>query len=450
MKRIYSILLDANSIIGRIICGMIYIFFYDYIYENFIFGVFGYMAEVDYVPMNIATRLLWILVSITPLLFYHRITKISTFICLFLYLFTYIPFIHAMFITDRISPLMTYSYSLVMCIFFSLYFKLDHFSDSSSKLIFKPTIPLVVIEITTLILTLIFIGTRASSMHFVNILTQQDILYDLRAQNSEKVEAQSLILYLQGWLVGAFYPFLLVYYLRQKERIKTALIFLGYIALFMVDMQKSTFVTPFILIGMYYLLLVKEEVICNRLHSYIILFISAISIILYLITDIDNKILFSIVSILLLRTICVTGWLTQMYALFFQENPYTYYSHINIVNAITNQYPYDAPLGVAVAHGGMNANATFFLTDGLAAWGLGGIIVIGAVFLLLIYVINMLSYRYKNTDLFVVFIPTVIFLLNASLFTTLLTGGLLILILIIGGAEQTAEREDIAEESSEI
>ena len=267
-------------------------------------------------------------------------------------------------------------------------------------------------------------------MHFVNIFTQSDVLYDLRSQNSEAINGGGgFIAYLQGWLSGAFYPFLLVCYLREKKWLKALAILFGYILLFMVDMQKITFIMPFILVALYFVVQLKHETISQRMHSLIIVTTVIISFALYFTQD--NEILFVVGAIVLLRTVCVAGWLSQFYLHFFSEHPFTHYSHINIVNALTNDYPYDVPLGVAIAHGTQNANANFFLTDGVAAWGLLGIFIIGFFFLLLLQFINAIAYRYDTKDLFVMFLPPLSYLLNASVFTTLLSNGLFILLFML-------------------
>ena len=192
---------------------------------------------------------------------------------------------------------------------------------------------------------------------------------------------------------------------------------------------------PFVLIGFYYLIQIKEQMICSLLHSYILIGLSIVSIILFIFFDESNELLFTIISIVLLRTVCVAGWLTQNYYHFFTENPYTFYSHINIINAVTNMYPYDRPLGIAVSYGTQNANANLFLTDGIAACGILGFTFIGIVFMALMYLINAISYRYRNTDLLVVFLPSLAFMLNVSLFTTLLSAGMAILIILLMSTE---------------
>jgi hypothetical protein len=156
----------------------------------------------------------------------------------------------------------------------------------------------------------------------------------------------------------------------------------------------------------------------------------------------DNKVVFTIAAILILRTICVTGWLTQIYFIFFNNgNPFTHYSHINIVNLLTNSYPYDVPLGIAVSYHTQNANATFLLTDGYAAWGIAGIVIIGFIFYFFLELSNSISYNYQLEDLLVLFLPTVSYLLNVSFFTTLLSNGLLFLIILIACTDTTDQQK---------
>jgi hypothetical protein len=120
---------------------------------------------------------------------------------------------------------------------------------------------------------------------------------------------------------------------------------------------------------------------------------------------------------------------------FFQDHPYTYYSHINIVNAITHTYPYDDSLGNVV--GGnfwavkMNANANLWATDGIAAAGVMGILFVN---LILSYVLYILNYATANNNkLFVIllFLPFISMFLNTSIFTSLLSGGVFLSVLFL-------------------
>lgn len=446
MKKILKIFFNAESLFGRCLLAFAYIFVYDIVYENFVYHFFNYMG-LDYIEMSLPYRVHWMIFSILPFVAYQGINNLSSFLSLFLYLFVYIPFIHALYITWGISYFTTLAYSSILCVFFILYFRVGKEITIFKKIIIKPSLPFKIIEIIALLLTLIFVLYRGGSMHFVNIFTQVDVLYDLRAKNAEAADSIGIIPYLQGWLFGAFYPFLLVNYLHSKKRLKAICIICGYFALFMVDMQKITFFMPFVLIVFYRLVKLNEKTISQNLHSIIMSIIIIFSIVLLIFSN--NTIVFSIGLIFLLRTVCVGGWLGQLYLHFFRENAFLHYSHINIVNAITGEYPYDVPLGVAVSYGSQNANANFFLTDGLAAWGLFGVFIIAVIFYILMHLIISISYRYKKADLIIIFLPTLSYLLNTSLFTTLLSNGLLILILILMSAKCPISDNILKEEEYE-
>ena len=433
MKKALSYILSANCLPGKLMLACIYALAYDFMYENFIYKLFSYIGNVDYVEMSMENRILWILLSILPFAAYKGLTKLSSFFVLFIYLFVYMPFVHAIFVAYNISQLQTYSYCLVMMTIMISLFKIGGDWAILRDIVVKPQMSLRTVEIITLALTILYVAIAHNSMHFVNIFTQSGDMYAYREQNSE-VESLGGIAYVQGWLFGAFYPFLLVRYLKMKRRKMAVLPLIGYFLLFAVDMQKMTFLMPFALIFMYYVISLNEDKICNYLHSFMMVCILIISLVLYIFQD--DEIVFTLAAIVLLRTVCVAGWLTQFYIHFFNENPYTYYSHINIVNYITEAYPYSEPLGKVVAYGSQNANANFFLTDGVAACGLVGIIIIGVFFTVILMLINSISARYKKSDMFIMFMPTIAYFLNVSLFTTMLSNGLLILMLLVVCAKE--------------
>ena len=439
MKKILHLLFDADKFWSKMILTVIYLFVYDYLFHDFIFEQFEYMGIV-YQPMSIETMTIWIMLSITPMSFYHGVVNVSSYITFFLYLFVYIPFIHAIYVIPDLSFIQKGIVSLVVCALFILYMNIGGKIKLLKNINITPKIPFKYIEILTVALSAVYVAANISRMHFVNIFTQQDVLYDLRAQNSEELGEGNIFAYLRGWLFGAFYPFLLVHYLKNKKWLYSICILIGYIILFMVDMQKLTFFMPFALTALYFLIKINIHTICNRLHSFIIGFLILMS--LALMSLQDNKVVFTIAAILILRTICVTGWLTQIYFIFFNNgNPFTHYSHINLVNLLTNSYPYDVPLGIAVSYHTQNANATFLLTDGYAAWGIAGIVIIGFIFYFFLELSNSISYNYQLEDLLVLFLPTVSYLLNVSFFTTLLSNGLLFLIILIACTDTTDQQK---------
>ena len=269
MKKILNIIFDSHNIVGKLLCSLIYCLIYDFVFKDFIYESFDYMG-IDYIEMNPFQYILWLILSIVPFLFYKGIEEISSFFIFFLYLFVYIPFIHTLFVIYGLDTFTACCYALVMFVFFIIYFKTGTNWCIFKKLILRPSISLKTIEIITLVLTAIFIFASYNKLHFVNFFTQSDLLYELRDKNSQEVEGIGLINYIKGWLYGAFYPYLLVCFLKQKQRIKSASILFCYILLFMADMQKLTFFTPFLLIAFYFLIKIKEKTFSYKMHAIII------------------------------------------------------------------------------------------------------------------------------------------------------------------------------------
>lgn len=88
-------------------------------------------------------------------------------------------------------------------------------------------------------------------------------------------------------------------------------------------------------------------------------------------------------------------------------------------------------LGVAVSEGAMNANANFMLTDGYAAGGILGILIVAIVFIIIKSILNGTGSRYNPQVLFVGFFPAISAMMNVSIFTSVLSSGLLIIYLIL-------------------
>src|SRR5690606_24851887 len=108
---------------------------------------------------------------------------------------------------------------------------------------------------------------------------------------------------------------------------------------------------------------------------------------------------------------------------------------INVVNVLTNSYPYgDKSIGQVVGHtywNESNANANFWATDGIASLGEIGILVSSFVIFLLFILFNRISQVYNKTFLILVLVPYLNALLNMSLFTSLLTGGAFIIFFLL-------------------
>jgi len=139
--------------------------------------------------------------------------------------------------------------------------------------------------------------------------------------------------------------------------------------------------------------------------------------------------------LILMRTLSTGGLVTAQYYNFFQHNPLTHLSHVKGVNWFI-AYPYRYPIGqeIGVAYAGttgLDATAHFWAFDGIAGFGLPGVILISLLAALVFWMLDSAAQR-QNPRLAAVLICYAAFnLANISIFTSLLSGGLALLILFI-------------------
>lgn len=152
-------------------------------------------------------------------------------------------------------------------------------------------------------------------------------------------------------------------------------------------------------------------------------------------------------SLVYMRTFAIQGALTGVYADFFADHPWTYGSHIHGVHLMVH-YPYDKPLAYVigtelVGGAGFGANAHFWATDGIAGFGLAGVPMIGAVAGVIWAIGDRLIPREVVPFAMSVTLPFAMGLSNNSLFTSMITGGgALVLLLCYVGAPELRAADD--------
>ena len=135
-----------------------------------------------------------------------------------------------------------------------------------------------------------------------------------------------------------------------------------------------------------------------------------------------------------MRVFATPGLLMGVYQNFLSDHPLTYYSHVTGVNWFVD-YPYHLPLGLEVGFAttgelDYNMNAGFWVTDGIAAIGLPGIIVISLLIASVFYTLDCIGSAHKPFLVALCLSQYAIFLANVSFFTSLVTGGLIWFLLI--------------------
>lgn len=178
----------------------------------------------------------------------------------------------------------------------------------------------------------------------------------------------------------------------------------------------------------------------NRVNINFILAILVALLILVLLVLVSTSfepqgIALTLVAIIFMRSFAIQGAMTGVYLDFFSDNPVTWYSHVNIINKLIT-YPYDAPLGFIIGNtmGGnwnFNANASFWATDGFAALGVFGVFVIAFIIAVFLLFTKLLIAEKLTPIAATASIPFIMALGNGSFFTNLITGGGIVLFLLI-------------------
>lgn len=404
------------------IIATIYAVIYDYVYGNYMYGLWISYVDGSYTPMSKYHFILYLLIAASPFLFYNGLKHIASAFSLFVYVLVYIPFIESLFVNSYPDKIRV-SYSILFFFLVCLFFLTDHmyilrypFKRKRKLISFN-----IIIVITFLLLAIELLLNR-SQLYFVNFFEEDNDLYSLRA------EANLVGIYFICWIRSALLPLLLVYYLSRKSLLGVSIVIMAYVSVFMLDKQKLTIIFPFALIVVYYAFLKLKGAFRKFFHVFLM---SLFALVGLLFTNMEvNPLTIVLGKITVLRIQCIAGAELERYLDFFvmNDNPPTYYTHIRIINKLTGMYPYgEQSIGQMVAGNGGNSNATFWLMDGIAAWGMIGCVIISIAFVFFKAIMNSLDARCSIGICVTVLLFGIQAMMNLSLLTSILTNGFLVL-----------------------
>lgn len=420
-----------NNILFSFFLGVVYALFYDYIVRDYLFSVFDYYVSYDYTPMDSGKTILYVMVCSFPLLLYQGVRHLSGAISFVTYLLVYVPMINTLFVAGYPYPIYS-SYSTVLFISMSLLFLTDRIVigkalilENRKRFSFKH------LEILTVVLLAVILISNIRNLHFVNILTQSTDLYELREENNADMRG-GVMLYLIGWAKQVFLPILMVAYLKTRQYWKYAATFAGLLLMFMLDMQKLTFLMPFVITALFFFYSMNEKFFLQYFHAILIATFILFPYLCNLLKS--NPFILGISAILIMRTQCIEGIELNTYMRFFElqgGHPYTWYTHIGIIRKLTGAYPYKGPLGKVVTQGGANANGAFWLMDGLAAGGTVGILLATLLFILFKSLFTAVEKKMDKGLCLITLIFAISSLMNVSLFTALVSCGFIVFYLVV-------------------
>lgn len=425
---------DSRSILFIVTAA--YSLFVSWGYFSYLEPVWGYF-RIKAAEQSLNNWLLCIFFCILPVFFIPvKIFRPSIFIVWILYYLTYIPMLVGVCFDASIPNENRLIISLSYFLGFSLlsfFYKFKLYKSSPSKL---PSKYFWIIFYFVLLFMLGFVIVLfRNNLTFANLFYSNEV-YDIRFEGHEIEKKSPIAGYFVMWLSNALLPFLLSVGLIKKNKVKIIISISGLILLYMTMANKQ-----FILSILYLFIIYK--LFNSKYPKKIFLFTISITVLTstllllfkYIESDGLKEIIFLLSGIVLLRTIYTSTFMSIYYNSFFDNHPHTNFSHISGVNKLID-YPYKNSLGIEVGSyftefTNYNANANFFITDGLSSIGLIGVILMGFIASFVFFIFDSFAAR-NNIILGILLLSsTSVALMNVSLFTTLISGGFLFFVYLM-------------------
>ena len=260
-------------------------------------------------------------------------------------------------------------------------------------------------------------------------------IYDIRATYDSKTPG--LLRYIVFWSAYFSAPYLFLRGVYYTSIPKIALIFtftFVQLLLFSIGNNKS-FLIIFASVVVYTLYdkRINKTIHWNLIQNYNRYYVGLLATLYAIVLLFPHY--YIVASFLFLRTVSLAPRQLDLYYQFVHDldSPLTYLSQ-NFPFRLFLHYPHDEVLGVEVSKAVLkidsNANAAFLFSDGIAAFG----IYFGPVvaFLLLNFVLGLVMLNPERNERLrvILIIPYLIQLLNTSIFTTVITGGGLFIVLL--------------------
>ncbi len=272
------------------------------------------------------------------------------------------------------------------------------------------------------------------SLHFSSLQE----MYSIRYQQGQVLggvagRGHSVTAYVLIWLSNIFNPLLIAYGAWKRRWVLLVLGTFGELFLYMAASAKGVLLAPLLVILCYYSLKNDRGGWVARL-SYIFAGLSSLP---AAATIVNGSFVFLLGFLFLVRSTALPGLFFAQYQHFFTVFPHTYFGHVRGVSFFI-PYKFQLPMGMEVSsfyHGGSSLgyeenNASFFASDGVAGLGLPGVLLMGMVCAIVFWIFDSSARALPLYFSAPATIPVGLYLANVSLFTTLISYGLALWILL--------------------
>lgn len=364
------------------------------------------------------------LISLSPLLILpNKIIKATDIATWFLYIFLFFP---SSFIIPMVSIKSNYSATIFVLILMSMFFLFEFIRNSKQvfkliKLPFRLRIYTIILPITTILLSLIIFSYSGFNVNFdINVYARRLASREILIGNAGYIEA---------FLTTICIPLLFIYSLSKKNLITLIIVIFAIIAVFSLKGSKGVLFSPLFLATIYYILSFHSNNIGYFIVTLFILFVS-----LSLLEGIIFNTNF-ISSLFIRRKLFVPSLLTTYYWEFFTENPFYLMKDSIIGPLLPFETNYSIPrprlIGLNFFNNiETNANANIWATA-YADFGYFGMIITTVIAAYIIKIFDLLGNK-RNLILSTVMSTYIAFVwTEGALYTSILTNGLLFLIISI-------------------
>lgn len=272
-------------------------------------------------------------------------------------------------------------------------------------------------------------------------------VYEQRASFAES--SAGVTNYIVPMLANVINPLLMAIGLKRRLPALVALGIIGAVLCYGTFALKSHILTPMFVIGTY--LLFDRSSHCRVFSIPLALIIVSLICLPFVATyDPVGGIIGLILTMLFVRTLLIPGVIIGFYSSYFSNHPQTFYSHSS-VGRLFATYPYgDLSVGQIVGYyvvpstdGNLwELNGSFVATDGIAAMGIPGIVIAFVLSVIALRIMARAAVKAEPAIAYPAAVPFLITLANTSLFSSMLTGGGILLTMFIylwGNARETAD-----------
>jgi len=399
-----------------------YILFVEPIYDYFGLGLREDLSVFEGVFLVI---LAWLPSFLLPL----RLRKPSDFLVSLQYLLIYVPAVWVAFNASlpRLEKAIAWQLIAVMLVAIVLQLAANRWLRILPLRIHRLQRPLFISFL--LVICLLGLGYVAVLLGHNFQLVSLERIYDLRNESAQTlVDAGSAIAgYIFNWLTGAILPFVMALALMRRSWLLGAIAVAGYIFLYGVWGSKATLLAPMAIMAFFWLFRDSRRLLPRQLiGGFCVMLLLPI-----ILTTMDKQArdfpMGWLISLVHQRTFSSSALLITQYFSFFQTHSHTHGSHIGLVGLFVN-YPFDqgvpTTVGLSMYGSPVTANVNYWAQDGISSFGLWGIVSIAVLASFVFWVLDCVAYGLdpRFTTLCVAF--AAMNLSDTSLFTTLLTGGM--------------------------